>query len=210
MFIAFFDCETTGLPERKENNWYYGYKQIDKYNTSRIVQIALIVYKLEEGKLLEESEHVYIIKPDQFEIHNDHIHHISQQQAEEKGIPFRMAIRKMHQDMSKCTMFVSHNVNFDKNVILAELHRYGIHSAIDRIFKMKTFCTARNTAEILKLRHANENPDEKIKYKMPTLSELHNWLFGFMPEGIHDALQDTKIMCKCFVELFNRKLILNL
>jgi len=38
----------------------------------------------------------------------------------------------------------------------------------------------------------------KIAYKFPKLSELHNYLFGFIPENLHDAQVDVETCLRCY------------
>jgi DNA polymerase III epsilon subunit-like protein len=39
---------------------------------------------------------------------------------------------------------------------------------------------------------------KKITYKFPKLSELHNHLFGFVPENLHDAQVDVETCLRCY------------
>ena len=66
--IVFLDIETTGRPEKKPGCWnrYYHPKDIEKYENSRVVQIAILVY--ENGE--EKKVHNYIRKPENFLIKN--------------------------------------------------------------------------------------------------------------------------------------------
>jgi DNA polymerase III epsilon subunit-like protein len=46
-------------------------------------------------------------------------------------------------------------------------------------------------------------PNAKL-YKWPKLSELHQHLFGYIPENLHDANVDVEACLKCYLELLNR------
>jgi DNA polymerase III epsilon subunit-like protein len=42
---------------------------------------------------------------------------------------------------------------------------------------------------------------KKVTYKFPKLSELHNHLFGFVPENLHDAQVDVETCLRCYKQL---------
>ena len=58
MKVIVFDTETTGLPITKGFNNYYSYKELEKYNSSRLLSICWQVYKDTQSKkhLIEEKE----------------------------------------------------------------------------------------------------------------------------------------------------------
>ena len=45
----------------------------------------------------------------------------------------------------------------------------------------------------------------KIYHKFPTLSELHEHLFGFTPNNTHDSMSDVLICFRCYYVLVNDK-----
>lgn len=193
MSILFLDLETTGLPDQIGYNQYYSYTKLEKYNSSRIVQLALLVYA--NGKL--RKIHNYIVKPDDFKIHNAVMHHIDQKTADRVGIAFEDISAYIRKDLIGASLLVAHNVQFDKNVLLSELFRHGLHSDIKLLEAIPTFCTSTECTNITKIKMING-------YKQPKLSELYYFLFGEHATGLHDALQDTKIMMKCFFALIDK------
>jgi hypothetical protein len=44
-------------------------------------------------------------------------------------------------------------------------------------------------------------PNAKLLYKWPKLSELHQHLFGYIPENLHDANVDVEACLKCYLEM---------
>jgi DNA polymerase III epsilon subunit-like protein len=152
MKILFIDLETTGKPVKNGYNSYYPYKDLKKYDNSRIIQIAMLLYEKttvdekEEYVLIKEYD--YIIKPDNFTITNHHIHGIDQDTANLVGLEFKDVIKKISPYL-EADYFVAHNVNFDKNVLLSELYRYKEYDDIKKIQAQKIYCTCENTKQFL-------------------------------------------------------------
>ncbi len=203
MRIAFIDLETTGLPKQAKFDEYPHYTQLKSYDNARIVQLALLVYdideKTQEGTLV--SEHVYVVKPDGFEIRNAHIHRISDAMAKFAGIPFADVVSKILADMATCDVLIAHNILFDRNVLLSELHRYKLNDLIYKINSMKYFCTSKGCTNITKIRY------NMLEFKQPRLGELYKFLFKKEMVDAHDALVDTKALVECFMEMLKRKMI---
>jgi DNA polymerase III epsilon subunit-like protein len=53
--IFLFDLETTGTPTRKGYNKYYSYKDLSKYDSSRIVQIGARLYNAKQVIILSDD-----------------------------------------------------------------------------------------------------------------------------------------------------------
>jgi DNA polymerase III epsilon subunit-like protein len=205
MIVGFLDLETTGLPTTISFYKYHDPTETKYYDTSRIVQIALITYDFIETDGTVEykmvSEHDYIIKPDRFVIRNAHIHHITQEIADAAGITFAAMIEKIKPDILRCDLLVAHNILFDKNVLLSELHRYSMNDMVHKVLYTKTFCTSVGCRNITRLKkRAGE-------YKQPKLAELYKFLFDKDAVELHNALNDTRAMVLCFFEMVKRKLI---
>ena len=203
--IAFIDLETTGLPQRISYNKYYPYTQSKYYNSSRILQIAVVI--VDYNKVNDQiqmklvNEHNYIIKPDNFDVKNTNIHGITEELAREKGIEFKSAIDKIQPGLLSCNVLVAHNIIFDKTVFLSELHRYRCHDLIKKINSINTFCTSEGCILVTKI------PLNDKQYKQPKLSELYLFLFGKEIDKLHDALADAKNTMLCFNDLLNKSMI---
>lgn len=201
MKIFLFDLETTGLPSMKSYNKYYPYQKLEYYESSRIVQLAILVYSYDNNKFNLLEEHNYIVKPDNFKINNSDIHRITQKHAEEHGMKFKDIIDKIIPVLKESNLIVSHNILFDKNVLLSELHRYDFKEAIKTIEKIPCFCTSMQTKDITKLKIKNFS-----EFKQPKLSELYKFLFKKnTPDNMHDASVDVKILAECFFKLLEKK-----
>jgi DNA polymerase III epsilon subunit-like protein len=135
------------------------------------------------------------IIPDGFVIRNAHIHNITQQYAESHGVPFCDAIFDMLEDLSKIDILVSHNMDFDKPILLSELYRYELGEIIRHINRAKHFCTMKQCTSVTK----KGNPP----YKWPKLCELHDHLFNEKSVTAHNALADTNVLAKCFWQMYD-------
>ena len=158
-----FDTETTGLPK----NWRAPIS--DTENWPRCVQLAWQVHD-EIGNLIESKS--YIIKPDNFDIpyESEKIHGISTLLAEAEGIELDSVLNEFNDSISKSKFIIGHNVNFDLNVIGCEFYRRNIISNIESTDILDT-CTEL-TADLCKLAGGRGG-----KFKLPTLTELHEFLF---------------------------------
>lgn len=200
--IAFLDLETTGLPKTISFNEYYSYTQTRHYDRSRIVQIGMVIVDYENDESKVVAEHDYIIRPNGFQIANSHIHGITQAIAEEKGIGFIPAMDKIQNDLIGCDVLIAHNIIFDKNVLLSELHRYGLSELVYKVNMMKEFCTSKGCTDVTKIRY------NMLEFKQPKLIELYKFLFKKEPANLHNAINDVKAMVECFNELLKRKILM--
>jgi DNA polymerase III epsilon subunit-like protein len=170
----FFDTETTGLPPRGIDPYFFL-----EWSNCRIVQIAWIVIDV-EGNIVKKAD--YIIKPAFFIIPDEStaIHGISQEMALTQGKDIKDVLREFIKDMSPCDTIIAHNIDFDYNVVLSELARAEIDPCnMKHVYR---YCTMRK----------GSMPNEKW-YK---LGDLYKKYFGNAPTlTLHRALNDV-IMCK--------------
>ncbi len=187
-----FDTETTGLPR----NWSAPITDID--NWPRCIQIA---WQLHDalGNLIEHQD--YLVKPEGFNIPFDaeRIHGISTELAEQQGILLQEVLEKFNVALSKAKFIVGQNLGFDVNIMGCEFHRMGIQSQMSSMPILDT-CTE-VTASLLKLPGGRGG-----KFKLPTLTELHQYLFGTPFSEAHNATADVEATTRCFLELINRKI----
>lgn len=190
MYII-FDTETTGLPKR----WDAPITDTD--NWPRCIQIAWQLHD-EQGKLIEHQD--YLIKPDGFNIPYDSekIHGISTDLATEKGVPLQDVLLKFNEALGKAKFVVGQNIGFDLIIMGSEFYRYGVDSPMGNMPILDT-CTE-VTAELLKLPGGRGG-----KFKLPTLTELHSYLFGVPFAEAHNATADVEATTRCFFELIRRE-----
>src|SRR5690554_2533627 len=186
-----FDTETTGLPR----NWNAPITDTD--NWPRCIQIAWQLHD-ENGKLIENQD--YLVKPDGFNIpfDSERIHGISTELALEQGISLQEVLEKFNIALSKAKFVVGQNVGFDLNVMGCEFHRMGVPTDLNEKPVLDT-CTE-VTAELIKLPGGRGG-----RYKLPTLTELHQYLFGIPFSEAHNATADVEATTRCFLELIRKE-----
>lgn len=186
-----FDTETTGLPR----SWAAPITDTD--NWPRCIQIAWQLHDA-MGNLIEHQD--YLVKPDGFNIPYDaeRIHGISTELAEEQGVSLSEVLEKFNIALSKAKFVVGQNVGFDVNIMGCEFYRMGVASEMAKMPVLDT-CTE-VTAELLKLPGGRGG-----KFKLPTLTELHEYLFGEPFAEAHNATADVEATTRCFLELIKRE-----
>jgi DNA polymerase-3 subunit alpha len=190
MYII-FDTETTGLPKR------YDAPVTDTSNWPRCIQIAWQLHD-DMGNLVEHQD--YLVKPEGFNIPYDaeRIHGICTELAHAEGAPLKEVLEKFNIALSKAKFIVGQNVGFDVNIMGCEFHRMGIESAINPKSVLDT-CTE-TTATLLQLPGGRGG-----KFKLPTLTELHQYLFNVPFSEAHNATADVEATTRCFLELIRRQ-----
>ncbi|WP_339629304.1 DNA polymerase III subunit alpha [uncultured Maribacter sp.] len=186
-----FDTETTGLPK----NWNAPFTDTD--NWPRCIQIAWQLHD-DMGKLIEHQD--YLVKPDGYTIPFDaeQIHGISTELAEQKGIPLAEVLEKFNIAMSKTKFIVGQNVKFDLNIMGAEFHRLSVENPLQELPVLDT-CTE-YTAKLCQIPGGRGG-----KFKLPTLTELHQYLFGEPFGEAHNATADVEATTRCFLELVRKQ-----
>ena len=182
-----FDTETTGLPKK----WAAPISDTD--NWPRCIQIAWQLHD-EMGNLVEHQD--YLINPEGFNIPYDaeRVHGISTELAQKQGISLKEVLEKFNTALSKTKFIVGQNVGFDVNIMGCEFYRMGIDSPMTQMPILDT-CTE-VTASLLKLPGGRGG-----KFKLPTLTELHQYLFNEPFAEAHNATADVEATTRCFFEL---------
>ncbi|WP_299102241.1 DNA polymerase III subunit alpha [uncultured Winogradskyella sp.] len=186
-----FDTETTGLPKR----WDAPITDTD--NWPRCIQIA---WQLHDGmgNCIEHQD--YLVQPEGFNIPYDaeKIHGISTELAQEQGVPLAEVLEKFNIALSKTKFVVGQNVKFDLNIMGAEFVREDVTNPLQELPVLDT-CTE-HTAELCQLPGGRYG-----KFKLPTLTELHEYLFNQPFAEAHNATADVEATTRCFLELIRRK-----
>jgi DNA polymerase-3 subunit alpha len=187
-----FDTETTGLPKK----WKAPITDTD--NWPRCIQIAWQLHN-ELGELIESQD--YLVQPDGFNIPYDaeQIHGISTQFAAEKGISLAEVLDEFNIALSKTKFVVGQNVGFDLNIMGCEFHRLGIETQLNELPILDT-CTEK-TATLCEIPGGRGG-----KFKLPTLTELHQHLFRKPFGDAHNATADVEATTRCFLELIRKRI----
>jgi len=187
-----FDTETTGLPKR----WDVPITNSD--NWPRCVQIAWQLHD-DLGQLIEHQD--YLVKPEGFNVPYDaeRIHGISTELAQAQGATLAEVLSKFNVALSKTKFIVGQNLGFDINIMGAEFHRMNVNSPMSSMKVLDT-CTE-ITASLLKLPGGRGG-----RFKLPTLTELHQYLFNKPFSEAHNATADVEATTRCFFELIRREI----
>ena len=185
-----FDTETTGLPKR----WKAPITDSD--NWPRCVQIAWQLHDA-MGHCVEHQD--YLILPDGFNIPYDaeQIHGISTALANKEGEALAVVLEKFNTALAKAKFVVGQNVGFDLNIMGCEYHRMQVETPLNSMPVLDT-CTE-TTASLCQLPGGRGG-----KFKLPTLTELHQKLFDTPFAEAHNATADVEATTRCFLELLRQ------
>ncbi|WP_027127361.1 DNA polymerase III subunit alpha [Gelidibacter mesophilus] len=186
-----FDTETTGLPKR------WDAPITDTENWPRCIQIAWQLHD-DMGVCIEHQD--YLVKPDGFNIPYDaeKIHGISTDLAQQQGVPLAEVLEKFNAALAKTKFVVGQNVGFDLNIMGAEFHRENVTNSLQELPVLDT-CTE-HTAGLCQLPGGRYG-----RFKLPTLTELHEFLFNVPFSEAHNATADVEATTRCFLELIRRE-----
>lgn len=186
----FFDTETSDLPRR------WNAPVTDVGNWPRLVQICWVLATA-DGELSEP--HTHLIKPEGFRIARSAtaVHGISTAHARDHGEPLGPVLEAFVQAVEGVEEIVAHNIDFDVNIVGAELIRAGMPNVLPAKTQR---CTMKESADYCKL-------PGRYGYKWPNLPELHRILFGESFTGAHGAEADCLACLRCFFELQRRDAI---
>ncbi len=184
----FFDTETTGLPK----NWKAPASNV--INWPRMVQLACGLYTA-GGELLESRN--FIIKPVGYTIPREaaKVHRITTERALAEGVDLSEVLEDFSGLIKKAKLLVAHNMAFDEKIVGAEYHRV---IGKDPLPRQRKYCTMKDDNVI---DHCQIEPFRYGSYKWPTLSQLHQTMFGKDFSGAHDADADIKVTDRCFFAL---------
>ena len=187
-----FDTETTGLPKN------FKAPISDTDNWPRCIQIAWQLHA-SDGTLIENQN--FLIKPVGFEIpyKSEKVHGISTALAHSKGKLINEVIEAFEVVLEKTKCLVGQNLKFDLNIMGCEFYRIKKDNSCLELPVLDT-CTE-SSALLCKLPGGRGG-----KFKLPTLSELHLFLFKENFEEAHNATADVEATARCFFELVRIKL----
>src|SRR5690606_27300134 len=122
---------------------------------------------------------------------------ISTELAMEQGIPLTEVLEKFNIALSKAKFVVGHNVGFDLNIMGCEFHRKSVETELNSKPLLDT-CTE-DTAELLKIPGGRGG-----RFKLPTLTELYQFLFNENFKEAHNATADVEATTRAFLELIRK------
>jgi DNA polymerase-3 subunit alpha len=189
MFLI-FDTETTGLPRN------YNAPLTDFDNWPRMVQVAWQLHDA-QGNLLQHDS--IVVKPEGYTIPfaTIQIHGITNERANEEGQDLKATLQKFTAAVAQASYLCGHNIEFDINIIGAELLRCGF----ENVLSSRPFIDTKNdqTTEYCALPGGKGG-----KFKWPTLTELYRKLFNQGFEEAHNAAFDVEATTRVFFEIIRR------
>ena len=192
MFLI-YDTETTGLPR----DWKAPLTDSD--NWPRLVQLAWQLHAA-DGSLIARGNR--IIQPEGFTIPftSAKIHGITTARAEADGIPLAEALAEFDADLARASYVMGHNIEFDVNIVGAEYHR--LQQPMEKLTGKPVIDSKNEATDYCAIPGGRGG-----QYKWPTLTELHQKLFGEGFGEAHDAAYDVDATAKCFFELCRLRVI---
>ncbi len=193
---VFFDTETTGLPQKQED------EDNDELVMPRLIQLSWIITNI-VGEVIASESH--IIKPDGFIIPENCIliHGISNEKANMFGEDLGDVLDAFVKDVNRAGVIVGHNIDFDISVLESEIRRLGRNpSSFSGIEKI---CTMKLSTDFCKIEKGSSFHNSNYAY--PSLSFLYHKLFGNWFSNAHDSLSDASATMKCYWELRKRGII---
>ncbi len=182
--LLFFDTETTGIPRN------YRAAVTDLDNWPRMVQIA---WQQIDASGRTCSSGTYIIRPVGYTIPDDaaRVHGITTARALREGHPLDEVLAGFAKAVASSYFLVAHNIDFDEKIVGAELLREQSTCRLEDLTKVCTMKASTNYC----------NLPGRYGPKWPTLTELHQKLFGCAPTETHDAAADIEATIRCFWEM---------
>ena len=169
----------------------------DVFSWPRLTHLAWLHYN-EDRELVGKAND--IIQPKGWTIKADmkKKYHISQEQAEEEGVPAKEALERLRDELPKAKYVIAHNMNFTASVLTAEFTR---HAMAHRLGTADKYCLMQEGTWFCKL------PGRGGKYKWPTLQELHAVVFGQRYADAGNAFTDVSAATLCFFRLLDLEAI---
>lgn len=206
MRLIFIDTETTGLPfdmeSKRPQDWPY------------LVAVAWqsVSWNEEQNTFASGEVKDFIVKPWPLPGANSHpdalkLHGITKAMQHSEGRPRLEVCGELLLAMYQADVIICHNVQFDMGVLRAEFTRLNCGFP-----PVAWFCTKEGIGDVL----GQPAPDKQrkyrpnVEYRLPTLDELHQHLFGEPIEGRethHGARIDMLAVKRCFIKLAQMSVI---
>ena len=189
MYNFIYDVETTGLPIRI--NRRLNYNNLESFNNCRLVSISWIITD-NINNIIEKG--TYYVKPDNFEVSQQsiNIHGLTNQFLDENGESIHNIIdliKNIFTEKYEIIKIVSHNIDFDINVLKSELVRYNYSDLLIKINDIETYCTMLKSQSVMRVN------------KWPKLSEAYRYFYDEDITNAHQAEYDTLYCYKIFKKL---------
>jgi DNA polymerase III subunit alpha len=183
--ILFINTETNGLP--KKGTYDVTEKNYEKWPHLVSLHYKIGTYDKKKNNIEIKYKRYFLIKPDNFKISKESIafHGITNKKARINGNNIKLVLKKLRHDIEKykVKIIVGHNINFDLNVLKAEIIRSNLDINLN-LLKVDT----------IKFYH---------NYEYPKLGDLHVKLFNREFNKSHPRKSNINIIIKCFNYLYS-------
>ena len=202
--VLIFDVETTGLIPKTEFAL-----DLCPY----IIQLSYVVFNV-DAKKIEKKYNAYINIPAKVQItpEIERLTGITRAKCN-SGVVITEALEKLYTEYIKCNKIIAHNIEFDSKMVKIELARNTgrktrhlcdlLNMEYEKIKNITRYCTMANSIDICNiLIDAIDQRGQAYQYKkFPKLAELHQILFGYIPENLHDSMVDTLACLRCYMKM---------
>jgi len=202
MKLLFLDTETNGLPK----NRYAPFTSTEMW--PHILQISWQLVDIESwANLSEYDSYVKLRSPWNSEA--ERIHQIPETIVKELGKEPEVVFRSLGDVLKNCDIVVSHNMMFDKTIIMSEIQRLkeaGVSIDPRAIWPnaKKEICTMSHTKEFCGIKFPNSND-----YKYPKLNELYNRLYDKQYDisgaSLHNSKNDVSCLISCVQKMIEHE-----
>lgn len=215
--VLFIDTETTGLPEknRLKRSAFYEPQFYNQYNNARMIEIACVLYEVDESakemfQVGAYSSLVLFNDVNKAETIHSEIHGIRASHLKKHGKTMDEVLDNVMSMVEQCDVLVGHNIEFDRNILLAECFRLAagdgaVHFTRQKSEQYKRYCeiiSEKRTICTMRIAY------EKLQLsKFPKLIELTQLLSSddtSAPCQSHRALDDVMLTVTCFKNLLNK------
>jgi DNA polymerase III epsilon subunit-like protein len=178
-----------------------------------IVQFSYIIYDISDNEICVIEDNIIRVADDvEISAESSAIHGITNEISKSGGVDLNQVLSGFFGALKNVDMLVGHNISFDINVVVVELLRiiYNQSNTVpaDELLSYKTYlhmlnnyqnihCTMQNSIDMCGIKVMGKNGREYNKF--PKLSELHQKLFGSVPNNLHNSLNDILITLRCYI-----------
>ena len=199
-----FDVETTGLIPKGEPILEL---------CPHIVQLSFVVFNMRTGEIVKKYN-TYINIPAKVPVSPEieRITGITRAKCA-TGVVITEALDALYAEYTRCSTIIAHNIEFDCKMIRIELARNPgrktrhlldlLNVGYETNHGIVRYCTMNNSIELCNIVvDALDRRGRPYQYKkFPKLSELHETLFGTIPENLHDSMVDTLACLRCYMKM---------
>lgn len=196
MIALFFDTETNGIRTWDNPNFQL-----------RVVQLGAILQDTDSGRVLGELNLIADVGDYQIPAGASNVHGITNELSRKAGVPLSLIDEAFYELLLRADCIVAHNIQYDIDVVTDDLQ-----ASATLISKRPRFCTMDGSLYLVQaplsarqvayFSSKGMRPD--APYKVPNLTEAHQYFFGRPFVGAHDAMADIRACRDIYMELIRR------